>query len=126
MRTSGGSSSPVLWIISRFQQTAEPNMSIGHDEGHVVDGLLRHHRSGYLRWMEIRIEEAAEWVAAQNQVTSFNDKLRCANAQERSPALGISKVTVPVHEGGRLFYQKKADFSAGRRSTSEEPSRPSR
>src|SRR5688572_5147169 len=115
MRTSGGSAVLVfLWIITAAcQQTAEPNMTYpATTKGDVVDDYFGTRVPDPYRWLEdLDSKETGEWVAAQNQVTfDYLDELpmREGFKQRITELWDYPKVTVPVHEGGRLFYQKNS------------------
>ena len=81
-------------------------------KGDVVDDYFGAKVPDPYRWMEgLDSQETAEWVAAQNQVTF--DYLGRLPMRERfkqriTELWDYPKVTIPVREGGRYFYQKNS------------------
>lgn len=81
-------------------------------KGDVVDEYFGVKVPDPYRWMEdLDSQETAEWVAAQNQVTfDYIGRLPMRDRfKERITELwNYPKVTIPVREGGRYFYEKNS------------------
>src|SRR6476620_1028491 len=81
-------------------------------KGDVVDDYFGTKVADPYRWMEdLDSPEVASWVTAENQVTfDYLSKLpRRERFNKRITELwNYPKVSIPVHEGGRYFYQKNS------------------
>ncbi|MES1255958.1 MAG: S9 family peptidase, partial [Acidobacteriota bacterium] len=102
-----------LVVAIVLQAALAPRLSYPPSQkGDVVDDYFGTRVADPYRWMEdLDSKDVAEWVAAQNQVTSSylaTLPLR-AHFERRIAALwDYPKVTLPVKEGGRYFYQKNS------------------
>jgi prolyl oligopeptidase len=95
-------------VLVQSQKTAYP----ASRKGDVVDDYHGTKIADPYRWMEdLDSKEVAEWIAAQNKVTFAHlEKLPMReHFKKRITELwDYPKTTVPVREGGKLFYRKNS------------------
>src|SRR5437016_14550235 len=103
----------LLIMIAGCRQVSSPKLSYPvTKKGDVVDDYFGTKIADPYRWMEdLDSADVAAWVAAENQVTS--DYLARLPMRERfkqriTELWNYPKVTIPVREGGRYFYQKNS------------------
>jgi prolyl oligopeptidase len=105
----------VLFVaaIAGCQQASSPRLTYPvAKKGDVVDDYFGTKVADPYRWMEdLDSKDVADWVAAENRVTF--DYLGTLPMRERfkqriTELWDYPKVTLPVREGGRYFYQKNS------------------
>ena len=101
----------LLIVIAGCRQPSSPKMSYPDTKkGDVVDDYFGTKVADPYRWMEdLDSADVAAWITAQNQVTS--DYLAKLPMRERfkqriTELWNYPKVSIPVREGGRYFFQK--------------------
>ncbi len=101
----------LVTLMSCRQTTSAPRLSYPPTrKGDVVDDYGGTKVPDPYRWMEdLDAKEVAAWVSAQNRLTfGYLDELpiRDQFKQRITELWNFPKVTVPVEEGGRYFYQR--------------------
>src|SRR5579864_8547163 len=100
-------------MLTGCRQTAAPAPSYpATKKGDVVDDYAGTKVADPYRWMEdLDSKDVADWVAAENRVTfDYLGKLpmRQHFKQRITELWNYPKVSVPVREGGRYFFQKNS------------------
>ena len=103
----------ILTIAGCRQEDPPPKLSYPETKkGEVVDDYFGTKMPDPYRWMEeLDSPEVAAWVKAQNQLTfEYLDKLplRERFKQRITELWNYPKVSIPVRQGGRYFYQKNS------------------
>ena len=86
-------------------------------KGAVIDDYFGTKVADPYRWMEsLDDKQVVDWVAAQNRVTF--DRLEKLPLRDRfkrriTELWDYPKVTLPVREGGRYFYQRNSGLQRG-------------
>ena len=107
----------ILLLVSPGQLRAEPSMEYpGSKTVDVVDDYHGTRVSDPYRWLEqLGSSDTQSWIEAQNRVTSkFLDTLPLRRAlQKRITELwNYPRVSVPVRQGGRLWYRKNSGLQS--------------
>ena len=121
----------LLLMIAGCRQVSSPKLSYPvTKKGDVVDDYFGTKVADPYRWMEdLDSADVAAWVAAENQVTSDHLAklpMREPFKQRITELWNYPKVTIPVREGGRYFFQKNSGLQRqaplyGRASLTAEP-----
>src|SRR3977135_4108069 len=103
----------LLVLLAGCRQVSSPKLSYPVSKrGDVVDDYFGTKVADPYRWMEdLDSAEVAAWVAAENQVTSdylAGLPMREHFKQRITELWNYPKVTIPVREGGRYFFQKNS------------------
>src|ERR1700680_454880 len=103
----------LLAALAPCQPTASPALSYpSTKKGDVVDDYSGTKVADPYRWMEdLDSKDDADWVAAENRVTfDYLSKLpmRQHFKQRITELWNYPRVSVPVREGGRYFFQKNS------------------
>jgi prolyl oligopeptidase len=103
----------LLAALAACQPTASPALSYpSTKKGDVVDDYSGTKVADPYRWMEdLDSKDDADWVAAENRVTfDYLGKLTMRQhfKQRITELWNYPRVSVPVREGGRYFFQKNS------------------
>ena len=104
-----------VWLIgaSACRQASLPKVSYpATQKGNVVEDYFGTKVADPYRWMEdLDSKQVADWVAAENRVTfDYLARLPMREHFRRriTELWDYPKVTIPVREGGRYFYEKNS------------------